>query len=127
MTIKKDLKIYSANLLHLIFGEVKRYFEDINGNKYLRLVPTNKSKQKTKKFEEMRIKIRDLTRSITRKSDDYDDLDEKYMRIKVDTDDKLLLNKTIETPLVTIVVRAIFHKNNKYHPQVCLDKFPCEI
>ena len=37
------------------------YFQDIN--KYLRLVPTNKSKEEITKFEELRIKIRDLARS----------------------------------------------------------------
>ena len=41
--IKKDLKIYSINPLYLIFGKVNSYFEEINGNKYLTLVPTNES------------------------------------------------------------------------------------
>ena len=36
------------------------------------LVPTNKSKKK-KKSEELWIKIRDLIRSITKNSDDYDE------------------------------------------------------
>ena len=36
------------------------------------------------------------------------------MKIKFDSDDNLTLNKTIEIPLVTIVVRAVFHENNKY-------------
>ena len=57
------------------------YFEEINGNKYLTLVPTNKSKKEKKelkKFEELRSKIRYLIRSITKNSDDYD---EKYMKI----------------------------------------------
>ena len=49
VTIKKDLKIYSANPLYLIFDKVNRYFEEINGNKYLTLVPTNESKEKLKK------------------------------------------------------------------------------
>ena len=40
VTIKKDLKIYSVNPLYLIFGKVNRYFEEINGNKYITLVPT---------------------------------------------------------------------------------------
>ena len=61
-------------------------FEEINGNKYLTLVPTNESKEKIKKHEELRIKIRDLIRSITRNSDDYD-YDEKYIKIKFDSDD----------------------------------------
>ena len=46
MTIKKDLKIYSVNP---IFGNVNGNFEEINGNKYLNLVPTNESKEKIKK------------------------------------------------------------------------------
>ena len=40
------------------------------------LVPTNESKEKIKKYEELFIKIRDLIRSITKNSDDYD-YDEK--------------------------------------------------
>ena len=50
MTIKKDLKIYSGNPLYLIFGKVNRNFEEINGNKYQTLVPTNESKEKMKKY-----------------------------------------------------------------------------
>ena len=41
------------------------------------------------------------------------------MKIKFNSDDKLPLNKTIEIPSMTIVVRAIFLENNK-HPQVFL-------
>ena len=40
------------------------------------------------------------------------------MKIKFDSDDKLPLNKAIEIPLVTIAVRAVFHENSKFHPQV---------
>ena len=51
VTIKKDLKIYSVNHLYLIFSNVNGYFEEINGNKYLMLFPTNESKEKRKKYE----------------------------------------------------------------------------
>ena len=95
------------------------YFEEINGNKYLTLVLTNESKQRIKKYEEIWIKIRDLIRSITKNSDVYD---EKYMKIKFNSDDELPLNKTIETPTMTIVVRAIFLENNEYYPHVFLDE-----
>ena len=44
------------------------------------------------------------------------------MKIKSDSDDELLLNKTVEIPTMTIVVRTIFLKNNKYYPQVSLDE-----
>ena len=117
VTIKKGLKSYSVNSLYLIFGDVNGYFEEFNENKYLMLVPTNENNEKIKKYEELWIKIRDLIRSITRNLDDYD---EKYMKIKFDLDDNLHLNETIEIPVVTIVVRAVFHENNKYYPQFFL-------
>ena len=65
--------------MYLTFNKVNGYFEEINENKYLTLVPTNKSKEKIKKYEEMWNKIRDLIRSIFENSDYYD---EKYTKIK---------------------------------------------
>ena len=83
------------------------------------LVPTNQSKEIIKKYEELWSKIRDLIRSIIKISDDYD---EKYMKIKFSSDDNLPLNKTIEIHRAAIVIRAVFHENNKYYPQVLLDE-----
>ena len=119
MTIKdsKYVKINSVNPLHIVFNKVNGYFEEINGSKYLTLVPTNKNKEKIKKYEELWIKIRDLIRSITRNSD------EKYMKIKFSSDDELSVNKTIEIPTMTVVVTAIFLENNKYYQQVFLDEY----
>ena len=42
----KYLKINIVKHLYLIFNEANEYFEEINGNKYLTLVPTNESKEK---------------------------------------------------------------------------------
>ena len=56
----------------------------------------------------MRSKIRDLIRSITKNSDDYN---EKYMKIKFNLDDELPLNKMIEISSMIIVVSAYFHEN----------------
>ena len=38
--------INSVSPLYLIFNKVNGYFEQINGSKYLTLVPTNESKEK---------------------------------------------------------------------------------
>ena len=57
-------------------------------------------------------KNRDLIRSIT-----------KIYGKKIDSDCSLPLNKTIEIPTVTILVRAVFHEKNKYYPQVFLDEY----
>ena len=57
-----------------MLNKMNRYFEEINGNKYLTLVPTNESKEK----------IKDLIRSVIKKSDGYD---EKYIKIKFYSDE----------------------------------------
>ena len=48
------------------------------------------------------------------------------MNIKFSSDDSLPLNKTIEIPIVTIVVTAVFHENDKYNPQFFLDECLCK-
>ena len=72
---------------------MKGYFEEINENIYLTLVPNSESNEIMKKCEELWSKIRNLIRSITKSSDDYD---KKGMKIKFNSDDDLSLNKTLE-------------------------------
>ena len=55
----------------------------------------------------MWIKIKYLFRLITKKLDDYD---KKHTKIKLDSKDKLPLNKTIEIPVMMIVLRTVFMK-----------------
>ena len=118
VTIKdsKCVKIYSVNPLCLIFNKVNGHFEEINGNKYLTLVPTNESKEKIKKYGEIWSKISDLLRSVTKNTVDYD---EKYMKVKFNSDNELPLNKTVKIPTMTIV-KDVFHENNKYYLHVFL-------
>ena len=71
-----------------------------------------RAKKKIKKYKELWIKIRDLIRSLTENWNDYD---ESYIKIKFDSDGELPLNKMIKTPSM---IGAVFHENNKYYPQV---------
>ena len=57
-------------------------------------------------------RIRDLIRSISDNSNDHDD---KYVKIKFDSNDEIPLNKTTEIPRMIIVVGAVFHVNGKYY------------
>ena len=112
VTIKnsKHIKNNSVNPLYLIFNKANGYFEEINENKYLTLVPTNENKEKIiERHEDLWSKIRYLIGSITNTSDDYD---ETYIKTKFNSDDELPLNKLIEIPSMTIVVSALFHENN---------------
>ena len=54
-----------------------------NENKYLTVDPAVKSKDALKKYEELWDKIRYLFRSTSNNSDDYD---KKYMKIKLNSD-----------------------------------------
>ena len=63
--------------------------------------------------------MRDLIRSKTNNSDDYD---EKHIKIKYNSDDVLSLMKTLELCSMIIVVKAAFHEDNKYYPQYFLDE-----
>ena len=72
-----------------------------------------RASKKLKKDEELWSKIRDLIRSMSKNSDDYD---ETYMKIKFNLDDELPLNRMIEILSMIIVVSAVFHENNKYYP-----------
>ena len=87
------VKINRVNSFYLIFGKLNGYIEEIDKNKYLTLVPTNQTKKRIKKYEELWSKIRNLIRSITKKSDVYA---EKYMKNKFDSDHDLFLKKMIE-------------------------------
>ena len=126
MTIKdsKYVKTSIVNPSYLIFSEVNGYFKENNENKYLTLVPTNESKEKILKNEGLWSKIKDLIRSVTKNSDNYD---EKYMKIKFNQDDEFPLNKMIEIPSIIIVLRAVSHENNKYYLQVFLDECLCKL
>ena len=73
------------------------------------LVSTNKSKEIAKNYEELRNKISDLIRLITK---NWDDFGRTYMKIKIISDDDIPLKKMIEIPSIIIVVRAIFHENS---------------
>ena len=64
-------------------------------------------------------KIGDLISSISNNSDDYN---EKYMKIKFILDDSLPLNKTLKLCNMVVVVRSAFHEGNKYYPKVFLDE-----
>ena len=55
-------------------------------------------------------KIKNQIRTIISNTNNYD---ERYMKIKSNSDDDLPLNKTLELHNMIIVVRSVFHENTK--------------
>ena len=43
------------------------------------------------------------------------------MKIKFSTDDNIPLNKIIYFPTITIIIRSITKKDDRYYPQLFLD------
>ena len=111
------MKINSVNPSYFIINKVNGNFEDINKNKYLTLVPSNESNEKIKKYEELRSKIKDLIRSVTKNADNYD---KKYIKIKINSNGELPLNKMTEIHGMVPTAVAFFHQNNKNYPQTFL-------
>ena len=107
-------KINNVNpLLYFIIIKINRYIKESNWNKYLTLVPIDERKDTLKKFEEIWNKIRDLIRVVTNNSDDCD---EKYMKIKFNLHNNLSLTKTLKLYNIIIVLRSVFHKGSIYYP-----------
>ena len=44
----------------------------------------------------------------------------KFMKIKLNSDDNLPLNKMLKLHMLTVTVRSAFEENGKYYPQVFL-------
>ena len=44
------------------------------------------------------------------------------MKIKFNTDDNIPLNKIIYFPTITIIIRSITQKDDKYYPQLFFDE-----
>ena len=47
---------------------------------------------------------------------------ERFMKIKFDSDDNLLLNKKLKFPTMTIIVRSVFEEDGKFYPQIYFDQ-----
>ena len=53
--------------------------------------------------------------------------DKDYMKIKFNSEDDILLNKVLNFPTITIIIRNIFEKDGKYYPQSFLDECLYEV
>ena len=83
-----------------------------------------KGKVRLKTYKELCDKIRDLVRTISNNSDDYD---QKYMKIKFNSDDDLSSQKILELCEIMIVLRSVFHEDNWYYSYIFLDKCLCKL
>ena len=116
ITIKKidDYEnIRSVNPLYLIIQSATGYFKEKIGEKYLII-------DLTQKYEEVFSGIRSEIQTINSGEELF--YGEDYVKIGVNTDDNIPLNKKLKFPSLTIIIRCIFQNGKKLYPQVYLDE-----
>ena len=101
------------NPLYLIIHSTTGYFKEKNGEIYLII-------DLTEKYEEVFSGIRSEIQTINSGEELY--YGEDYVKIGVNTDDNVPLNKKLKFPLLTIIIRCVFEKSGRLYPQIYLDE-----
>ena len=113
------VKFNSINPLYLIIDKVDEYIEEKNANRYLIYASTEKIREVLTKYTKLGDKIKYLIETIN--DGEAGEYGKDFMKIKFDSDDNLLLNKISKLHNITIVIRSVFQKDDKYYPQGVLD------
>ena len=102
-----------------MIDEMIGHFEEKNENKYLVLDDVDENKEVSKKYEEVWEGVKKEIETIN--GGEKIEYGKDYMKIRFKSNDDLPLNKPIKLRLLTIIIRAIFSKDNKFYPQLFLD------
>ena len=119
ITKKTQQNVNSVNPLYLMINKIKGHFEKKkDGDKYL--IISSENGDIMQKYQEVFNGIKEIIKKIN----DYSypiKYDDNYMIIRFNTDDNIPLNKIIYFPTITITIRSVTKKDDKYYPQLFLD------
>ena len=101
--------------MYLLIYKIYGFIEEKGGNKYLNIAFTGNNDEVLKKYKEVLSEIKSCMEKINNSKSG--ECEKDYMKIKFDSDDKLLLNKQLKFLSVTIVIRSVFEDDGKYYPQ----------
>ena len=114
-------KINSVNPLYMMINEVRGSIsEKKNRNKYSTFASPDKNKKKLEKFTILWDEIKYHIQTIHGVKSGEDKKD--YMKIKLNSDNDLPLNKIVKFRNLTIIIRSRFEEDGKYYLQVFLDE-----
>ena len=119
ITKKPKYNINSINPLYLLIAELDGYIEEKEGSKYLNIALTDSNSELLKKYAEVWSGIKNQIKKIN--NNQVSKYGKDYMKNKFDSDDDLPLNKILKFLRLTIIIRNIFKKDDKYHPANYLD------
>ena len=116
ITIKKfsDCEnIHSMNPLCLRIRSATGYFKEKYGEKYLII-------DLTEEYEDVFSGIKSEIETLSSGKELF--YEKNYAKIGVNTDDDLPLNKQLQFPTLTIIIRCVFQKGEKLYPRIYLDE-----
>ena len=107
--------------MYLLSDHAHGYIEEKNGNKYLIFDDSvNENKELLKKYadvwDEIKYKIKKLNRGECN-SVEENDYQKDYVKIKLNSDDDLPLNKPLKFHEMTIIIRSVFEEDDKLYLQ----------
>ena len=104
--------------MYLRIDHANEYIEEKGVNKYLIFDSTDGNKELLKNYNNIFHRIRDKKKEACSAECDYE---KDYMKIKINSDDNLPLNKPLKFNNMTITIRSVFEEDGKLYPQVFLD------
>ena len=110
--------IYNVNPLYLCINHASGILKKKDVDKYLIFDPIDENKKLLKKYNTVFNEIRDKIKKINSDGCNYE---KDYMKIKINSDDSLPLNKPLNFINMIITIRYVFEEDGKLYPQVFLD------
>ena len=107
-----------------MINRIKGYFEEKDGDKYI--IISSENGDIMQKYQG----VFDGIKEIIKRVNDYSHpikYDNNYMKIKFNTNDNIILNKNIYFSTISIIIRSVTQKDDKYYPQLFLDDYLYEV
>ena len=125
VTKKPEWGVNSVNPLYLMINRTDGFIKEKEGKKYLNIAIPDRNSEVLRKYSEVWNGIKDCVEKIN--DDKSGEYDKDYMTIKLNSYDNIPLNKQLNFPTITVIIRNIFEKDGKYYPQIFLDECLYEV
>ena len=106
--------------MYLIINKTDGYIEESNGNKYLIFASKDNKKEVLTKYGKIWDTIQYLIKTIN--GGKASECEKEFMKIKLNSDDNLPLNKILKLHNLTVMLRSDFAEDGKYYPKDLLDE-----
>ena len=110
----------NAYPLYLIFNDADVYFSCVDGEKCLVFVSTGRNEEVLKNYKKLWVEVKEEIRTIKGGIEPFK-YEKDYMRIRLESDNGLPLNRVLNIPAYIIIVRSLFEDDGKFYPQVYLN------